>query len=131
MSLTAYQSLLLDFTPKPIRSPREYRRALAFIEQHMQPDPPRAEGDLLELLSTLVADYESRAYPPAEVSPGEILAHLIEARGDSKAAVARATGVPRATIASAIGGHRGISKAVAGRLAKYFHVNLAVFLPPL
>ena len=48
MSMTAYQTLLLDFTPRPIRTVREYRRALAFVEQHMQPHPPKAEAELLE-----------------------------------------------------------------------------------
>ena len=128
MSMTAYQTLLVDFTPRPIRSMREYRRALAFIEQHMQPRPPKAEAQLLELLSTLVMDYESRTYPDPDVSPGEMLAHLIEARGVTRAETARATGIPRGTITSAISGNRGISKANAVALAAYFHVSAAVFL---
>ena len=129
MSMTEYQTLLLDFTPRPIRNSREYRRALSFIEQHMQPRPPKAAAELLELLSTLVVDYESRIYPEPDVSPGEMLAHLIEARGVTKAETARATGIPRGTLTSAIGGSRGISKASAVALAAYFHVSPAVFLP--
>ena len=128
MSMTAYQSLLLDFTPRPIHGEREYRRALAFIEKHMTPHPPKAEGELLELLSTLVAEYESRQFPVPDASPGEMLAHLIESRGVTKAEVGRATGIPRATITSAIAGQRGISKASAVALANYFHVSPAIFL---
>ncbi len=127
--MTAYQSLLLDFTPRPIRTQREYRRALAFIEKHMQPRPPKPEADLLELLSTLVVDYESNAYPDAKVSPGEMLTHLIDARGVTKAELARDTGIARATITNVIHGERGISKANAVALADYFHVNPALFLP--
>ncbi len=129
MTLTAYQLLLLDFTPRPIRSAREHRRALSFIERPMQPQPPKPEAELLELLSTLVADFESRTYPEAQVSPGEMLAHLIAARGVTKAEVARSTGIPRATITSAVAGNRGISKANAVKLASYFRVGPAVFLP--
>lgn len=129
MSMTAYQSLLLEFTPRPIRSEREYRRALSFVENHMEPHPPKAAGELLELLSTLIADYEAKRFTFAEVPPGEMLAHLIEARGITKAEVARATGIPRATITSAIAGQRGISKANAVALGAYFHVSPAVFLP--
>lgn len=128
MSMTAYQSLLLDFTPRPIRSKSEYRRAVSFIEQHMQPSPPKAEAELLELLSTLVADYESNVFPDPDVEPGVMLAHLIEARGVSKAEVARSTGISPATITSAINGQRGISKQNAIRLAAYFHVNPVVFV---
>ncbi len=129
MSMTAYQSLLLDFTPRPIRTAKEYRRALSFIERHMRPNPPKAEGELLELLSTLVADYEATTYPEPDVSPGDMLAHLIEARGVSGAEVSKATGIPRATISSAISDKRGISKQNAVRLAAFFHVSPAVFLP--
>jgi HTH-type transcriptional regulator/antitoxin HigA len=128
MTMTAYQSLLLDFTPRPIRSAKEYRRALSFIEQHMRPTPPKAEAELLELLSTLVADYESNNFSEPHVSSGEMLAHLIEARGVSKADVARATGISPATITSAVNDQRGISKQNAVRLAEYFHVSSAVFL---
>lgn len=128
MSMTAYQSLLLDFTPKPIRTAKEYRRALSFIEQNMRPSPPKAEADLLELISTLIADYESNVFPDHEVSAGDMLAHLVEARGVSKAEVARSTGISPATITSAVNGQRGISKQNAIRLAEYFHVSPAVFV---
>ena len=129
MTMTTYQSLLLDFTPRPIRTEREYRRALGFIDKHMQPHPPKAEGELLELLSTLVADYEEKTHSAADVSPGEMLNHLIEARGITKAELARATGIPRATITSVIAGNRGISKQSAVKLGAYFHVSPALFLP--
>ena len=131
MSMTEYQTLLLDFTPRPIRTEREYRRALAFVEKNLQPRPPKAEAELLELLSTLIVEYESRTYPNPDVSPGQMLSHLIEARGVTKAETARATGIPRATITSAIAGNRGISKANAVALASFFHVSPAVFLPSL
>ncbi|HEY2881293.1 MAG TPA: helix-turn-helix domain-containing protein [Pirellulales bacterium] len=129
--LTEYQSLLLDFTPKPIRTDREYRRALAFVERHMQPRPPKAEADLLELLSTLVADYEAKMFSEPQVAPGEMLDHLIQARGVTKAETARATGIPRAAITSAIFGNRGISKSNAVRLAAYFGVTPVMFLPAI
>jgi HTH-type transcriptional regulator / antitoxin HigA len=129
MTMSAYQALLLDFTPRPIRTPKEYRRALVFIERHIQPHPPKAEGELLELLSTLVADYESKVFPEPEVTPGQMLSHLIESRGVTRADVARATGIPRATITSATADRRGISKQNAVRLGAYFHVSPALFLP--
>ena len=129
MSMTAYQSLLLEFTPRPIRTEREYRRASKYIESRMQPHPPKAEGDLLEMLSTLVMDYESRMAIDADVAPGDMLAHLMDACGRTQADVARATGISRATLSSAIAGRRGISKANAAKLADYFHVSPALFLP--
>jgi HTH-type transcriptional regulator/antitoxin HigA len=123
-----YESLLLEVKPRPIRNEREYRRVLRYLEKNMEPHPPRAKGDLLELLSTLVVQYESQAYPAASVSPREMLAHLIEARQLTRAEVARATNIPRATITNILNGARGISKANALRLADFFHVARTAFL---
>jgi HTH-type transcriptional regulator / antitoxin HigA len=125
---TTYEALLLEAKPRPIRNNREYRRVVRYIEKNMEPHPSRAKGDLLELLSTLVAQYESQIYPAASVSPREMLAHLIEARQLTRADVARATNIPRATITNILNGARGISKANALRLADFFHVARTAFL---
>ncbi len=127
-SATTYEALLLDAKPRPIRTDREYRRVMRYIEKNMEPRPSRAKGDLLELLSTLVAQYESHVYPADPVSPREMLAHLIEARQLTRAEVARATNIPRATITNILNGARGISKANALRLADFFHVARMAFL---
>jgi HTH-type transcriptional regulator/antitoxin HigA len=126
--MTTYQSLLLDFTPRPISTEREYQRVLKYIAEHVQPHPPRAEAELLELLSTLVVQYESQKYPSPEVSAGDMLAHLIDARGVSRAEVASESGIPRSTITNVINGRRGLSKANAKVLAQYFGVHPATFL---
>lgn len=123
-----YRALVNDFLPQPIRSEREYRRALTYIEQHIQPKLPKAQGKFLDLLAMLVAHYEAQAYPVPDVSPGDVLAHLIEQRGATKAEVAQATGIPRQTITNAVNGDRGISKANAVKLARYFHVSPSLFL---
>lgn len=87
----------------------------------------RAQEDLLELLSALVGHYEERRFPAPDVTPGEVLAHLIEVRGVTRAEVARATGIPRQTITNIVTGARGISAANRSKLAAYFHVSSHVF----
>jgi HTH-type transcriptional regulator/antitoxin HigA len=123
-----YRSLVSDYLPRPIRSEREYRRALAYIDRHIQPKLPKAQGTLLELLAMLVAQYEAQKYPVPDVPPGEVLAHLISERGVTNAEVARATGIPRQTITNIVNGDRGISKANAVKLAKYFQATPGLFL---
>ena len=50
-TITAYQSLLLDFPPRPIRNDRQYRRTMRRIGLLMDKEKlSRAEGELLELL---------------------------------------------------------------------------------
>ena len=64
--LTAYDSLLLKYKPRPIRNDREHRRALKHVEELISehgPTPPRAEGELIAVLPTLIESYEVQASP--------------------------------------------------------------------
>jgi len=129
VDITAYQELLLDFTPRPISSDAQYRRVMKQIDGLMKRrNLARAEEDLLELLSTLVVQYETKVHSAPNVSPGEMLAHLIEARGVTRAQVARETGIAQATITNVINGNRGISTANVTTLASYFHVSPTAFI---
>jgi HTH-type transcriptional regulator/antitoxin HigA len=85
----------------------------------------RAEDDLLELLATLVEQYEIRqGYATPKLSPRDRLAGLIEARGLTQTELSRVSRVPRTTINEILAGRRGISKANARRLADYFGVSV-------
>ena len=127
---TAYESLLLDYLPRPVRTQREYEQACRQIAKLMSAGPtlPQAESELLEILSLLVAQYESTEYSIRDASPAEMLAFLIDARGVSNAAVAREAGIPRSVITDILAGRRNISTANVAKLAKYFHVSPAVFI---
>ncbi len=128
-TITEYQSLLLDFTPRPIRGAGEYRRAMRQIDRLMKSEKlSRAESQLLELLATLVEQYESNDYPTPKASQADLLTHLIDARGVTRAEVARETGVPRSVITNVLKGRRRISQANILRLARHFHVSPAVFM---
>jgi len=130
--LTAYESLLLRYKPRPIRNEREHRRASRHVEELIErhgPSPPRAEGELIAVLSTLIEGYEIARTPRRKPTPAETLEHLIESKEVTKAEVARATGIPRSTITNVLSGRRQISKENVIRLATYFHVDPSVFLP--
>jgi HTH-type transcriptional regulator/antitoxin HigA len=120
---------LVRFRPRPIGSEAQYRRVKRQIEELMRKrNPTRAEEDVVDLLVTLAARYEEQHFPAPNVSPGEILAHLIEVRGISKAYLARATGIPRQSITNIVSGARGISAANRAKLADFFHVSPHLFV---
>ena len=127
-TMTEYQSLLLDFTPRPINSEREYQRALKYIEQNMEPHPPKAKAILLNLLATLVADYEEKRFPLPDLAAGDLLKFLIEQREITRAELARQTGVPRQKITNAINGTGRLSKGNAIKLAEFFKLRPSAFL---
>lgn len=127
---TAYKSLLMDYIPRPVRTVREYEQTCRQIAKLMSagPELPQAESELLEILSLLVAQYESTEHAIRDASPAEMLAFLIDARGVSNATVARETGIPRSVITDVLAGRRRISTTNVAKLAKYFHVSPAVFI---
>jgi HTH-type transcriptional regulator / antitoxin HigA len=129
--LSAYDTLLLEYRPRPIRNAKEHRRALERVERLIRsygPHPPRAEGELIAVLSMLIESYELDQFPRRKPSPAETLAHLIDAKQVTKAEVARATGIPRSTITNVLSERRQISKDSVSRLARYFCVDPSVFL---
>jgi len=60
---------------KIIKTEQDYQEALKYIEILMatDPDPESIEGEKLAILSTLVADYESREFPTVFPSPVEAI----------------------------------------------------------
>ena len=129
---TAYKDLLQEFVPRPISSDRAYKRALRQIEHLMRgAGKTRAQGDMIELLATLIEQYEIRqGHATPALSPRERLAGLIAARQLSQTDLSTRSGVPRTTINEILRGKRGISKANAARLAKFFGVRIDEFIAP-
>ncbi len=129
MAVATYMDLLAEVKPRPIRSEREHSRSLAIVEKLIdKPHRTAAERDMIELLSTLIDQYEERRWPTPESSPGERLKFCIEQRGISQTELANQTGVPQSTIANVIAGRRELSKANISALAKFFKLPAAMFM---
>lgn len=125
---TEYRQLLTKYAPRSIRSQKAYERALAQLEKLMVPRPNAARSMLIELLSTLIEQYESREHPTPEVPSAEMLAKLLKTKGVKPADVAKATGIPTATLSNVLAQRRGISKQNAFKLGEYFGLSPIVFL---
>ncbi len=126
--ISEYRDLLVKYLPQPIHSEQAYRRALAQLERLMEPRPNAARSRLIEMLSTLIEDYESREHPTPQVPSSKMLAHLLSARGVKCADVARQTRILPATLSNVLANRRGISKVNAQKLARYFKVSPLLFL---
>jgi HTH-type transcriptional regulator/antitoxin HigA len=124
----AYEDLLLEYKPRPIRNEPDCRKARRALEELMKPRPSRAESELIEVLATLIEQYEAREYPTPSVPARRVLEHLMESRGISRAELARATGIPRSTVTNVLRGKRELSKANVRELARHFGVSPMAFL---
>lgn len=127
---TPYQRLLLQFAPRAIRSRAQYQRVLRQVDDLMSKVRlTRAEDDLLELLASLVAQYEQTRFPAPDLTPAAMLAHLLEARGATVADVSAATAITKRTLAKFLDGSQTLDATNRARLATFFHVSADLFLP--
>lgn len=53
--MNAYQALLFEFEPRPIRTVRDHQRALRQVEALMTAKPGREESQLIELRASFPA----------------------------------------------------------------------------
>lgn len=124
----AYGQLLSEFQPKVIATEAEYDRLLLAIEALMFcQDPTPEQTTLLELLATLVENYESEHYPMPTASPHETMTHLMEARGLKQVDLVGVLG-SKGVVSEVVNGKRGISKAQAKALGEFFHVSPELFI---
>jgi HTH-type transcriptional regulator/antitoxin HigA len=126
-----YARLLAKAVPRVIKTEEENERALAIVESLMEKGERRMtpeEGELLDLLTNLIRDYEATAYPPREKSkPHEMAAFLLEQRGLSAKDLWPVIG-PRSRVSEMLAGKRSISKDQAKKLAEFFHVGVDLFI---
>lgn len=100
---------VLDFSrPHVLRNAKEYRAAVAEIDQLLDADPKRgtAEYDRLEFLSVLVEAYEDEHDPIDQSvgSPQSIVAFMLEQRD-----------MTRADLHQAMGGKARVSEFFSGK----------------
>jgi HTH-type transcriptional regulator/antitoxin HigA len=125
-----YLDLVIRFPLRPIKSDAELDRAIDLIDELLDRDDlDEGERDYLDVLGDLVERYESAAHPLPGATDGEVLRHLIEARGESQAAVARATGIPASVVSEVLSGKRHLNRRQIDRLSAYFKVGPGAFPP--
>src|SRR5262245_23893855 len=79
-----YGKLLAAVLPRVINSEREYERMLATIDRlgsKGEDNLSAEEAVLLDLVSTLVGNYEDEYYPIPDAPPNETLKFLMEQKG--------------------------------------------------
>ncbi len=78
-------------------------------------------------MGELVAGYNADHYAIPAAEPKEVLRGLIESRGLDQGDLADA--LPQGNLSAILAGMHKISATLAGKLAKYFNVSLAVVVP--
>src|SRR5579864_1183548 len=73
----------MDFKIKPIKTDEDYKEALKRVEDLMDedPEPGSEEGEQLNLLATLIKDYESNVFSDSVPDPVEAILFRMEQQG--------------------------------------------------
>lgn len=71
----------MNFTITPIKTKKDYERALAVIDDLWNAKPNTEEGDTLDILVTLVEAYEQKNYPIYPPDPVEAILFRMEQLG--------------------------------------------------
>jgi len=82
---------------------------------------------MLNLLGTLIDQFERKEYPTRHFEPRETLAWLLEENGMKPADLAQVMG-GRSRVSDVLSGRRGIGKEQAKRLGERFRVSAELFL---
>ena len=115
---------------RPIRTEEEYDRTVALMNYLLDAvgdKEDHALSGLLDLVGELVGEYDTNHYTIEASEPKEVLRYLIEMRGLKQGDLAEI--VAQSNLSAILAGKRKISTTLAGKLAKYFNVSPAVFVP--
>ena len=123
-----YFELVQQFPLRPIRSDDELLRAIEVINSLIgRGGLDSGEQDYLDVLTDLVEKYEADEVPMQPVSDGELIKHLIEARGITQSKLAADLGIAVSTINEVIASKRRLTRTQVGLVSRYFSVSASVF----
>src|SRR6266478_960090 len=119
----------MDATLILIDSDAELARARALVEQLWDSSDP-SDIARLEAQARLIAAYEKRKWPRSPPSTADLIRHLMDQHGLTRADLVPILGTP-SRVSEVLQGKKGLSMAMVQRLRARFRVPAELLLPPL
>jgi HTH-type transcriptional regulator/antitoxin HigA len=113
----------------PIRDEGHLNEALAVINGLLRQDRDEGAQAYLDVLTDLVAAYEDEHVPLGDVSEADVLRELMRSNGLSQVELGQAVGMAQSTISAVLTGARALTKGQVLKLARFFGIGPAAFLP--
>jgi HTH-type transcriptional regulator/antitoxin HigA len=117
----------MDATLILIDSAAELARARALVERLWQSDNP-ADLARLQAQARLIEAYEQSQWPRRPASTANLIRHLMDQHGLTRADMAPVLGTP-SRVSEVLRGRKGLSMAMVQRLRARFHIPADVLLP--
>jgi HTH-type transcriptional regulator / antitoxin HigA len=127
LSDSRYAELLLEFPPRPIRSEAALQQAQNAVNSILDQGPMgQEEREYINVLGTLIHEYEQIHHPIPDIYGVELLKVLIEERELRQKDL-----VPifktESIVSAVLHGDRNLTVEHIQKLAEYFHVSPSVF----
>lgn len=115
---------------RPIHNEIEYNHMVALMNSLLDAagdDEDHTLAGLLDLVGDLVWKYEQENHAIEPAEPKEVLRFLMDTRSLKQEDLSAV--IPQSNLSAILAGKRKISATLAGKLAKFFGVSPAVFVP--
>lgn len=124
-----YIKLLTTFPPRPIKSEEELEATINIIDQLLDQEKlSQDEKDYLNVLGTLVYEYEQKQEPIPDIYGVELLKVLMQdnnLRQKDLVPIFKTESI----VSDVLKGKRELTKRHIEELSKFFHVSPSVFFP--
>ena len=118
---------MMDATLILIDSDAELARARALVDQLWNSNNPADVARLAQ--ARLIAAYEEKKWPRRQPSVADLLGHLMDQHGLTRADLVPLLGTP-SRVSEVMRGKKGLSMAMVQRLRARFRVPADLLLPP-
>ncbi|HVS39498.1 MAG TPA: helix-turn-helix domain-containing protein [Gemmataceae bacterium] len=125
----SYFKLVRRFPLAHIRDDGHLAEAQKMIDRLQEQDLDEGGEAYLDVLTDLVEAYEEEHVPIPDASEADVLRELMRANALSQPKLAKAVGMAQSTISAVLGGTRSLTKGQVVKLARFFNVSPAAFLP--
>jgi HTH-type transcriptional regulator / antitoxin HigA len=112
---------------KPIKTEQDYEQTLERVNCLMDAEPNTPDGDLLDVLVTLVESYETKHFPVDDPTPIEAIKFRMDQMGLNRKDLEPMIG-SRSKVSEILSGSRTLSKKMMINLHKDLHIPAEVLL---
>ncbi len=124
-----YFALVKQFPLTHIRDDDHLDAAITIIDRLLQENRDAGAEEYLDALTDLVETYEDKHVLIPNASEADVLRILMESNRLSQSRLAKEVGISQSTISAVLKGSRSLTKEHVVKLAQFFHVSPAAFLP--
>jgi HTH-type transcriptional regulator / antitoxin HigA len=124
-----YFQLVKQFPLTQIRDDKQLAEAQSVIDRLLEQHLDKGEQAYLDVLTDLIEDFEEKHVPIPDASEADVLRELMRSHDLSQPKLAKAVGIAQSTISAILTGNRALTKAHLVKLARFFNISPAAFLP--